>query len=170
MAEQAVETQLAVMGEKLGALEADVSDIRGGIRDIQQSLTTFIETQNKIDRRVLILENRPAPKCEEQAKEINGIKTRLAKVETNRADKIALGGSILALLAWLWRLLPAIMIAVLLAVMLILGAGCKNARSFSWHKNGQMATASYDDGFIEWSAGDNKRLPLSEINVNGLGM
>ena len=54
-------------------------------------------------------------------------------------------------------------IAIVVVVLLLTTSGC--ATKIEWYENGQMK--SYREGFIEWSDGGDKNLPLSNISVIG---
>jgi len=57
------------------------------------------------------------------------------------------------------------LMAVALITLLILCSGC--ATKIEWYENGQMK--SYREGFIEFSDGDNKNLPLANPSISVIG-
>ncbi len=54
-------------------------------------------------------------------------------------------------------------IVIVLVVLLLLSGGCSTKTE--WYENGQVK--SHREGFVEWSEGDNKNMPLSHLSVIG---
>jgi hypothetical protein len=59
---------------------------------------------------------------------------------------------------------------VSIALLLILQFGCRSSRAYSYYESGQIATAAYSDGMVEWSDGAGKIMPFGSINVSGVGV
>lgn len=52
-------------------------------------------------------------------------------------------------------------------IVVLIGNSCQNCKSFSYYESGQLATAMYNEGFIEWSDGADKVMPFGQITVSG---
>lgn len=57
-------------------------------------------------------------------------------------------------------------IALLAGMLLIVGCSTKSYKSY--YADGQVKEEWEKEGFIDWSAGDNKQMPFSNISVNGV--
>ena len=57
-------------------------------------------------------------------------------------------------------------IAMTLVLMLLVLSGC--ATKTEWYENGQVK--SHREGFIDWSEGAGKQMPLSNIDISGVGV
>lgn len=57
---------------------------------------------------------------------------------------------------------------ILVCVLLFLGSGCRTTTAKTYYENGQIKSEYQSSGFIPWSNGVGKNLPLSHINVSAL--
>lgn len=68
------------------------------------------------------------------------------------------------------HLVDIFIIALAIAGILLGLCGCRSQSAFSYYESGQIASAMYSDGMIEWSDGAGKIMPFGSINVNGVGI
>ena len=66
----------------------------------------------------------------------------------------------------------AVAVTLIVGAVLILIAlcGCATESKIEYYENGQIKSEFKRDGFITWSDGNNKNLPLSNISLNGVGV
>lgn len=62
-------------------------------------------------------------------------------------------------------------LCVWLFILAVLGlSGCANIKDTEYYENGQVKRQYEYDGFVPWSDGNNKNLPLSHLSVSGVGV
>jgi len=70
----------------------------------------------------------------------------------------------------LWVTVGHFWIAVAFVIALMMLSGCATESKKEYYENGQIKSEFNREGFITWSDGNNKNLPLSHLSVNGVGV
>lgn len=58
---------------------------------------------------------------------------------------------------------------VFIILFLLLLSSCRTVTNKTYYESGQIKSEYKAEGFIPWSDGEGKNLPLSHINVQGVG-
>jgi hypothetical protein len=61
-------------------------------------------------------------------------------------------------------------IIAIMVLISLLQFGCRSSHAYSYYESGQMASAAYSEGMVEWSDGAGKIMPFGSINVSGVGV
>ena len=66
-----------------------------------------------------------------------------------------------------WVIILLMSLAVI-AICMFAG-GCRSVEQKTYYETGQLKSEYKSDGCINWSDGDGKQLPFSNISVSGVG-
>jgi len=63
-----------------------------------------------------------------------------------------------------------ITLGLVVGLLLLLLTGCSTVKEKEYYENGQVKRDYQREGFIDWSDGAGKNMPLSHLSVNGVGV